>query len=438
MQSLKNPSLRGQNGQTLAIVAVSMISLLAMAALAVDLASLYSARSEVQRAADATALAGAKAFVDSGVTTDPTNPNLQNLAQTMAVAYANGAAAQNTIAGGTAAFLNPPIIDFSLDGNPRITVTLQRTGLPLFFARIWGGKFGSVSATAIAEAYNPSYSQANTNSFIPSAPKCVKPFLVPNNDNAPGLNAPIFVDPSSGAVEPSGLAAIGQPLNLDSACGPGNPNTCKLPGPPNNPKAIAKGTYLPMAVSGTHQFCPNQGAPGCSSPTSDFQQSIQCCDGSVFSAPQCGTGNSAAWNPSINPRGGGANGPVQSGLQCLIHTTQGGAGQDTLDPSNFLSGNGPMMISPGPYSQSRYGLSSATLIATSDSIIVVPVFDNSNRNLPQNLNIVGFLQLFVNDVTPAGTIDSTVMNISGCGQAVPGPAVSGGGVSTIPVRLVRQ
>ena len=37
-----------------------------MAALAIDVTTLYVARGEMQRAADAAALAGAKAFVDSG------------------------------------------------------------------------------------------------------------------------------------------------------------------------------------------------------------------------------------------------------------------------------------------------------------------------------------------------------------------------------------
>ena len=126
--------------------------------------SLYAARGEIQRAADAAALAGAKAFVDSGVTTDPA---LQAVAQTMAQAYASAAAAQNPVSGGAAQFSTPPTFDFTTyPGNPRISVTLERTRLPLFFARIWGGQFASVSASAIAEAYNPAYSQANTKSFL--------------------------------------------------------------------------------------------------------------------------------------------------------------------------------------------------------------------------------------------------------------------------------
>ena len=58
-----------EKGQTILLVAISLISLLAMAALAIDIVTLYSARSEIQRAADAAALAGAKAIADSGITT---------------------------------------------------------------------------------------------------------------------------------------------------------------------------------------------------------------------------------------------------------------------------------------------------------------------------------------------------------------------------------
>jgi len=76
-----------ERGQTIALVALTIVTLLAMAALAIDVVTLYVAKGEVQRAADAAALAAdaaalvaAKAFVDSGVTSDPTNTSLQTLA----------------------------------------------------------------------------------------------------------------------------------------------------------------------------------------------------------------------------------------------------------------------------------------------------------------------------------------------------------------------
>ena len=426
---------RSQRGQTLMLVAIAMVSLLAITALAVDLVSLYAARGEIQRAADAAALAGAKAFVDASVTTDPNRPQLQPIAQTMAQAYASAAAAQNLVSGGAPQFSAPPTFDFTTyPGNPRIYVTLERTGLPLFFARIWGGQFASVRATAIAEAYNPAYSQSNTNSFVPTAPKCVKPFLVPNNDSAPGTTSPIYVDPGSGAPEPSALKLIGGPLALVSACTNGGPGCTLL----NRQKAPRKGQYLALQVRWTHQYCPALSSPGCSAATSDFQQSIQCCDGFPWNFAQCGnSATPAAWDPSINPNRG--SGPVENGLLCLIHTT-GSSQHDTLDPSQFLAGTGPVLISPGPYTQSLYGLQPTDLMATSDSIITVPLFDNSNPQLPANVTIVGFLQLFVSDVgqgPQSGNFSTVILNISGCGQAMGSTAVSGGGISAIAVRLVR-
>src|SRR5262249_38100143 len=116
------PQAGDQGGQTIAIVALSMVSLLAMAALAIDLTTLYVARGEIQRAADSAALAGAKAFVDSGVTTDPTNTGLQAVAQQLANSYAVSAALQNNVAGAAAQLAGPPVLNFSLLGDPRITV----------------------------------------------------------------------------------------------------------------------------------------------------------------------------------------------------------------------------------------------------------------------------------------------------------------------------
>jgi hypothetical protein len=204
----------------------------------------------------------------------------------------------------------------------------------------------------------------------------------------------------------------------------------------NGQKAPRKFQYLPLLVRWPHQYCPALSSPGCSAATSDFQQSIQCCDGSAFNFAQCGTSATpAAWDPSINPNR--SVGPVEDGLQCLIHTTTGNLQQDTLDPSSFVAGTGPVLISPGPYSQSLYGLSPTDLMATSDSIVTVPLFDNSNPQLPANVTIVGFLELFVKYVGQSGNFSTVILNISGCGQAMGPGAISGGGISAIAVRLVR-
>ena len=432
-------SARRERGQTIALMAVAMVSVLAMAALAIDLTTLYVAHGEIQRAADAAALAGAKAFVDSGVTTSPSNNALQNLAQTMATDFASGVVGQNHVAGAPAQFINgTPLVNLNISipgnpnapGNPRITVSLQRTDLPLFFARIWGGSIASVSATAIAEAYNPAYSQNNTGAFIPPAPKCVKPFLLPNSDdlNQPGVP---FVDTKSGAIFAAPKSFIGETITLTSAC-KGN-SGCNFPG--NNPKAPVAGEYLPMLLPDTHRYCPSPPAPSCSSGGINFERNIKCCDGTTFDYQQCGvSGTIATWNPNLNP--GGNKGPAQQGLRCLIHDPQ----QDILNPA--FANNGLLQIQPGPYSQARYNVAPGSLISTSDSIITVPLFDvNTWQPTTQQVTIVGFLQLFVNDVGGTGQTDMrvTILNVIGCGNSLTaGSAISGGGASAIPVRLIHN
>src|SRR5882724_7794123 len=68
-----SPTRAGESGVTILIVGLTLLVLVAMAALAIDVASLYVARTEAQRAADAAALAGARIFVTSGYTSDPGN-----------------------------------------------------------------------------------------------------------------------------------------------------------------------------------------------------------------------------------------------------------------------------------------------------------------------------------------------------------------------------
>src|SRR5712692_608660 len=238
---LISPSHRREQGQTIVLVALALVTLLAMAALAIDVVTLYVARSEMQRAADAAALAGAKAFVDSGVTSDPTNLALQTLAANMATAGINAILQQNKIAGVAPLLVGTPTPNWGTlppGGNPQITVTLQRTDLPTFFARIWGSRLATVTASATAEAYNPSNWQTSTG--ISVAAKCVKPLLIPNRDPASGLQ---FVDPASGAPIAPGVVGEG-PFTLSDGCPPGSA-TC---GPPVVLPPPTSNYYLPAVV----------------------------------------------------------------------------------------------------------------------------------------------------------------------------------------------
>ena len=55
------------------LVALAMVAIIAMAALSIDVSTLYLAREESQRTADAAALAAARVISISGMTGDPAN-----------------------------------------------------------------------------------------------------------------------------------------------------------------------------------------------------------------------------------------------------------------------------------------------------------------------------------------------------------------------------
>src|ERR1700723_3264552 len=60
-----------ERGVTMVLVAIAMVAIIAMAALSIDVVTLYLAREEAQRSADAAALAAARVISLSGITSDP-------------------------------------------------------------------------------------------------------------------------------------------------------------------------------------------------------------------------------------------------------------------------------------------------------------------------------------------------------------------------------
>ena len=55
------------------LVAIAMVAIISIAALSIDVITLYVAREEAQRSADAAALAAARVISISGMTGDPAN-----------------------------------------------------------------------------------------------------------------------------------------------------------------------------------------------------------------------------------------------------------------------------------------------------------------------------------------------------------------------------
>lgn len=434
---------RSQRGQTILLVAVSMVSLLAMAALAIDVVTLYVARTEVQRAADAAALVGAKAVADSGLTTlppgDPSLAAAATLAQSMATAAVLAtinasppinqvAGSQPTLVGGAPTFNNL----IANNSNPTVTVTLQQANLPTFFARIFGQRSATTSATAMAEAYNPS-NLVNQANFPPVTPRCVKPWLVANMDPTNGNT--FFIDEPSGAVLANLATLEASSFNLKADCRTGV-SFCQLKDNPMVPVGSETAVeYLPMLVT------PNPGVDACpaSFGATNYEQGVACCSAKTYS---CGI-NAADWDSTINPEDGRAAGAAALATELLIHASDTGLGQgqDTLDyPSPWP--NGPPRITAGTANPMNN-----QVVTTSSSIVTVPIVDNTNffSTSTGPVTVVGFLQAFVNAVSSdagppnhVGEINIRVLNVVGCSSTPNGntPIVGGNGASTIPVRLI--
>lgn len=441
----------GERGVTIFVVAVAMVSLLGMVALAVDVIALYAARSEAQRGADSAALAAAKMLVDMGVTADPTNSALQATAQAAAIKVAQDVATQIAIsarpvqaADVTVTFPNGPnVAQFGI--NPMVAVTVNRPNMPTFFSRIWNRGALSVSASATAEAFNPSNaSSLPGGTFVPVIARGVKPFLLPNCDPVAGgtgagcgSTAPTFFNVTTGAI--TSTAVIGEVMYLQSNCGAGP--GC-VPGTPT------KGKYYPAAIPGTLTACPGL----CTGPT-NFEQNIECFNPTPLSCATTVSGstvNTLAPDFTVNPEGGSV--PAQSGVQCLIHE-QPASGQDQLQGNSNPSPPGtaltyPLQIQVGdnnPLAGSA-SLSSGDYVTTSDAMVTVPVYDDIAQGTPTaaGVQIVGFLQLFINRSWPGGggpklgSFTATVINVAGCGNAASGTPVFTGSPSAVPVRLIHQ
>ena len=426
------------------LVVLAMLSMLGIVALAIDLITLYSARSETQRAADSAALVAAKMLVDAGVTGDPGNAALQTTAQTIATTAAKDVARQSVIAGRpiqaadvTVTFPNSGAPSFAI--NPQVSVTVQNANLPTFFSRIWSRAALTVRATASAEGFNPSNATTITGgATAPVIPRCVKPFIIPNCDpqhpgaacGGGGGGPGTFFDPATGALTNPGAApggVIGETFHMFSNCGAG-PGSC-TPGAPDVSPGFGGATahYYPAQMSTAGNACPSSCGGG-----TDFERNIECCNPTPIS---CGaTATPLPIDTTVFPES--ASGPAQSGVECLIHQRPGN-GMDILGmPVNY-----PLQIEVGnnhPLAGSV--LSANDLVTTSDSLVTIPVYDGL-ATPGASVNIIGFLQVFIvqsfaGGGPKAGEFQVTVVNVAGCGSNATAAPVSS--TSAIPVRLIHQ
>jgi Flp pilus assembly protein TadG len=444
-----------QAGVTIVFVALAMVAIISIAALSIDVITLYLAREEAQRTADQAALAAARVLSLTGVTGDPANTQgglsaaPWQTACALATQVANAVVKQNTIG---RAVVNSPTVTFLYNGvttdctaggtfaiNPQVKVDVVQQGLPTFFSRIWNRSQSQVSATATAEAFNPSNSlNAAPNGLVTVTPRCVKPWVVPNRD--PNNAGAPFVSLSDGSIQNPGIqlapgtgtaAVIGEKFALLADCLTGNPN-CKhgtgdglIDNPPNAGLAgQGAGTldYVPALVGGTAN-----GVPSCAT-GSAYQEAIAGCDQSTVYP--CGiVGGGAQVDLSFNP--GKTSGDSATATECRIRQS---VGQDSLDTTQFPfrihAGLGNPVITSG-------------VITSSNSIVTMPIYDHvSTGPFPVDqptvaVTIVGFLQVFINGIdTTTGNINVTVLNVAGCSNMATDSTPTVAGSSPVPVRLI--
>jgi hypothetical protein len=420
-------SRKGERGVTIFIVAAGMVSLLAMAVLAIDVVTLYVASGQAQQAADAAALAGAAAFSSSGFTSAPSivpQSSVCNGSTGDADMRAQAIAAKFKI-GGTAPSSVVTGCNFTEVENPQLTVTVTRTGLPSFFARIWGYSGSTVTATAKAEAYNPSFNLGSSPSPTIDVTG-VKPWVVFNCNKSPCPSTQ-FIASNYAIFDPT---LIGQALTLRLIASSTDPSS--PPPPPNI--AFFYAIDPPAPVS-----CPSSSAVSCNQigtgpPGLYYHDNIACKGSAHFT---CGQIIGPGQPIQVDTRSiGNLQSRTDFGTQCLIHANALGLaqGQDT-----FTAGPPPVIIGGGsnnPNSSMRL----ASSISRSDSVITVPVFNcpavgacDGTAQLP----IVGFLQLGIQSVPVPGDISVVVLNVAGCDPSNLGVPISGAGISPVPVRLTR-
>lgn len=156
MRAVLHP-LRDERGTSVVLIAVSLTALMSMVALAVDVGMLLTARSEAQRAADASAMAGAGSLIAA--------PTDEDRARDRAIEYGGLNQVQSQ---DVEVLPEDVLVDLP---QQRVTVTVRRVGdrgnpIGTWFARIFGIDAVDVAARAVARV-QPAGSAV-----------CVKPFTI--------------------------------------------------------------------------------------------------------------------------------------------------------------------------------------------------------------------------------------------------------------------
>jgi hypothetical protein len=220
---------------------------------------------------------------------------------------------------------------------------------------------------------------------------------------------------------------------------------------------------LDIPINPPAAVCPSTSAISCDGAPSTYLDNIQC-----SSQYQLSCGDTVGLGQIVGIENNNRTSllaPAANGTQCLIHAAAPGnglgQGQDVLSEPN---GPGtPVFISGGENNPNAVFAASGpnSYISRSDSIVTVPIYDTTGSptkpldlcqagggGCNQTAKVVGFLQLGITQSNPPpappppvsqnGSFEAYIVNVSGCNPSGSGNAVSGGGVSPVPVRLISQ
>src|SRR5881296_294779 len=153
-----------ESGYILVTVAALLFVLVGFTALAVDMGTILSSRTQIQRAADAAALAGAFTF-----TVDPSMADQPGRASLMALKTATSNTVMGNAIDDAEVTVSVDLPDPSTNKPGQVTVTILRNE-PTVFARILDVNGVANKVTAVAES-----------STKATGSTCVKPFFIPNS-----------------------------------------------------------------------------------------------------------------------------------------------------------------------------------------------------------------------------------------------------------------
>ena len=420
--------LRSDFGAALYIIAASMVVLLAIAALAIDLVSLFVARSEAQRAADAAALAGAYVLSQSGCITNSGGCVAGGAQEAPATAQAINVAAQDLV-GGQAPSAASMTTSFSYPNSsePQINVTVFRDAahgnpMPTFFAKVLGVSTVDVSATATAEAYG-GYD-------VPIGLSCVRPFLVPNCDPTHPVPAgDPEANPKCGAVTPPAgqtgtwYTSYFFDPQTKAIVNPGIYNASTNAGVVGMPWQLHSG-----AAPSQWYLIGFTGSSG-----AQLRDYIETCAPRVIA---CST--------PLNTANGKKVGPVDQGIDALIHASADGLnqGQDTIcSPTTSPACTSTPFPITGGANNPNPDLVGKVYYGPSDSVTNVVVYDGTPLDPGGSIvTVIGYMNLFVVDADHNGQddiINGIILSIEDCGDTSGDPVVGSGGAA-VPIRLIRQ